>query len=278
MIEGLENDDRWRMVEDEFLSIANSFTVHLHAAEYHRLKGLAKEQNADTINSISRPVTGVMTSSVKRRQDAVALLTKQRQGLKRSHANLDEPAEDVVGPWTGTSLQGLMDSPRKRSIPLTSVTSTLPGTRAAAGFLGSSPSKGTGRFVNRIEKTKPRPLPSARKATPETEESDDSDDLDGPVRRQPALLASSSSGAPHRSLHYEGPNVSSPSEQKNHRAVEQSSHGHGLVTSTRSPEPAESDNPDAGLLLRSIRERRRRTGSRGRASFGDVTVKQEHGD
>jgi hypothetical protein len=35
---GLDKDDRYRMVEDEFLEAAKMFTQHLHAAEYQRMK------------------------------------------------------------------------------------------------------------------------------------------------------------------------------------------------------------------------------------------------
>src|ERR1700759_4337684 len=38
MISGLEHDDGWVMVEDEFLTTAKLFTAHLHNADYQRLK------------------------------------------------------------------------------------------------------------------------------------------------------------------------------------------------------------------------------------------------
>lgn len=261
MVEGAENDDHWRMVEDEFLSVANTFTVHLHAAEYHRLNSLAKEQNADTINSISRPVTGVMTSSVKRRQDAVARLAKQHSGLKRARSNVDEPPpdDDDRTPWTGTSLHRLMDSPRKKSMRLTSVTSAVPATRAAAGYLGSSPSNGSGRFTDALSNTAPRPRAPVKQIREESETSDDGDDLDGPVHRQPAFPASSSSAVSHRISHHRPSNMN-------------------LDTNSEAPEQVESDNPDGGLFLRSIRERRQRQGNRWRTSSDGVTVKEERRD
>jgi len=48
MIDGLGHDDRYRMVEDEFAQTARTLTVHLHAAEYQRLKDATKSQNAET--------------------------------------------------------------------------------------------------------------------------------------------------------------------------------------------------------------------------------------
>ncbi|RSM01437.1 hypothetical protein CEP52_008570 [Fusarium oligoseptatum] len=41
---GPQHDDRYRMVEDEFVNMAHQFTTHLHRAEYNRLKSLAKSQ------------------------------------------------------------------------------------------------------------------------------------------------------------------------------------------------------------------------------------------
>ncbi len=77
MLDGIENDDGYRMVEDEFLSVAGEFTRHLHAAEYQRLKQLAKAQNAETIRNISRPITRTMSDLFKRRQTALSTAASQ---------------------------------------------------------------------------------------------------------------------------------------------------------------------------------------------------------
>ncbi|KAK3943289.1 hypothetical protein QBC46DRAFT_282316 [Diplogelasinospora grovesii] len=150
MIEGVEHDDKYRMVEDEFLAVAGDFTRHLHAAEYQRLKSLAKSQNAQTIQDISRPVVpGGMTSLVKRRHAAFSRDEKQRTALSKvmkedSSASEEEDDRKPTLRRTSTSLQGLMDSPRKKVMPLTSFTSTTAATRAAAGFrqaVNSSPTR-----------------------------------------------------------------------------------------------------------------------------------------
>ena len=39
---GLNADDIYVMVEDEFLATAQLYTQHLHQAEYQRLKALAR--------------------------------------------------------------------------------------------------------------------------------------------------------------------------------------------------------------------------------------------
>ncbi|KAJ9143060.1 hypothetical protein NKR23_g6775 [Pleurostoma richardsiae] len=185
MIEGLENDDAWRMVEDEFFSVAGSFTAHLHAAEYQRLKKQARSQNEETIRHISRPVTGEMTDLVRRRHLALDQASRQREGLKRALASMKAEDDDDDEPWVGTSLQGLMDSPRKKAIPLTSVTSTVLGTKAAAGFVRGSPTKNRGLGGTRTippHNAVPRQLVTAQVVPGLDDETDDDDDedLEGP--------------------------------------------------------------------------------------------------
>ncbi|KAK4174148.1 hypothetical protein QBC36DRAFT_45912 [Triangularia setosa] len=145
MIEGVDHDDRYRMVEDEFLAVAGEFTRHLHAAEYQRLKGLARFQNAETISAISRPVTGEMTDMVKRRYAALNMASKQRKesaSLKRLAPSATSDTDDEESPSRKqpgqSSLQGLMDSPRKRAVPLTSFSSLIRG----SSFREPSPSRG----------------------------------------------------------------------------------------------------------------------------------------
>lgn len=134
MIPGLHNDDKWRMVEDEFVAVAHKFTAHLHAAEYKRLKERVQEHNADGIRSISRPVTGPMTDTVKRRRAARSLRESQRKGIKTalSRGNDADEADADELPWAGTNLQELMNSPRKKPVHLTRMVSAVPCTRAAA--------------------------------------------------------------------------------------------------------------------------------------------------
>ncbi|KAK5998549.1 hypothetical protein PT974_00929 [Cladobotryum mycophilum] len=71
------------MVEDEFLHIAQSFTAHLHRAEYDRLKALARAQNAAAISEIERPVVhGPPTVAARRRHENVKRIAKQRRMLQ----------------------------------------------------------------------------------------------------------------------------------------------------------------------------------------------------
>lgn len=134
MIPGFQNDDKWRMVEDEFVAVAHKFTAHLHAAQYQRLKERAKHQNPDALRSLSRPTTGPLTDNVRRRQAAASLQRSQSRGIKRALSPAHEADASGVDeqPWAGTNLQELMNSPRKKPVPLTNLVSTVSGTRAAA--------------------------------------------------------------------------------------------------------------------------------------------------
>ncbi|KAI0964746.1 hypothetical protein F4678DRAFT_385724 [Xylaria arbuscula] len=139
MIEGIDGDDRYRMVEDEFLATAQLFTAHLHAAEYKRLKTTSELENAQTIRNISRPVIGQMTNLVKMKQQRQTLAEKQRlatRKLRKGDGSGDESTgtDDVGDPWQKQSLYGLMESPGKRSKRLNGLPSASAATRAAAGF------------------------------------------------------------------------------------------------------------------------------------------------
>ncbi|KAL8347876.1 hypothetical protein RB601_002831 [Gaeumannomyces tritici] len=149
MIDGLDADDGYRMVEDEFLSVAGAFTAHLHKAEYHRLKTLTKNKNAVTIRAISRPVVGSKTEAVKQCQDAAELATRQKAGINRERGEIpsedgddDDDSDGLENPWAGTALQGLMTSARPKAVPLSSVikgsAGTHPGQRRDVDHSSSS--------------------------------------------------------------------------------------------------------------------------------------------
>lgn len=184
MVEGLEHDDIYRMVEDEFLSTAQQYTAHLHAAEYHRLKAASKSQNADTIRDISRPVVGRMTDLVKIKQERKARLQKQKIAAKRAAANKGHTDVDTEDDdqWHGNSLYGLMESPRKQAARLDNLTKVVTSTtRAAAGFDGAKPrllsSAGSNPSAEKPFSIRPMSRPETKEAS-ETE--DDDDDLDRP--------------------------------------------------------------------------------------------------
>jgi len=149
MIEGLDGDDRYRMVEDEFLSTAQQFTAHLHAAEYERLKATSEMENAQMIKNISRPVIGQMTDLVRIKRERKALEEKQRlaarklrklQGANPSGGGDgdDESTEhdEAHDSWQKQSLYGLMESPRTKryAARLDGLPTATSVTRAAAGY------------------------------------------------------------------------------------------------------------------------------------------------
>ncbi|KAF6809187.1 hypothetical protein CSOJ01_07065 [Colletotrichum sojae] len=197
-IEGLDDDDddRYRMVEDELAAVAGRFTAHLHAAEYQRLQTHARSQNAETIKSISRPVVGSLTELARRRQEELLRRKKQREALRRAKAAAGrddaESGDDAAAPtWHGTSLQGLMRGPKKSEVPLAALTRSGSGTGAMLGGVVKTRGK------------RPAPAPMRKEVIEEeteteTETEDESDDLDGPVRAPVAVAPKPVSREPIR--------------------------------------------------------------------------------
>lgn len=185
MIDGADDDDKYRMVEDEFLTVAQRFTVHLHAAEYKRQQKMAKTQNADTISSISRPVTVKMPEQTKRKVEALSRAQAQKSvleklvGKKAGVSEISDDSDDGNGlPYFGTSLHGLMDSPREKSASLSKISSTL-ATRAAAGYRQPKPGRRTSLGSSQLRQTS-QPSAFSTKVLDDdcTASSADDDDLD----------------------------------------------------------------------------------------------------
>ncbi|KAJ9218808.1 hypothetical protein DTO271D3_8059 [Paecilomyces variotii] len=184
LIEGFNNDDKYIMVEDEFYAIAQEFTQHLHHAEYVRQRKEAKLRNAAAINDLARPTDGrtEMREETKKKKLIEALSARQKAGLekmkgKRPRVDSDEEdelEEDEDDPWVGTSLHGLMTSPRKAQ-SLVGLQGIKSRTRAAAGYSQASASVDRGSPL--------RSSPPARRGQPDAEEiettaSEDDNDLD----------------------------------------------------------------------------------------------------
>lgn len=173
MIPGLQDDDRWRMVEDEFVATAHRFTAHLHAAEYHRLREVAKQQKNDSPRFQSHQITSSMTDDVKRRQLAKNLAVSQFDGIKRAFSRVKDADEDDLDetPWAGTHLHDLMESPQKKPITMNRMATVAVGTRAAAL------SRSQGRQREQIQSA--RSIPANR--PPETRQQQVSSTADLPV-------------------------------------------------------------------------------------------------
>ena len=143
--EGFDNDDMYIMVEDEFYAVAQTFTQHLHHAEYLRRIKQAKVENANAIKEIAQPTDGktVMREDKKRQMESESLSAQQMAGLSEIMAKrprveseggeTDTDVDKDDDPWFGTSLHGLMTSsrPTRSLVGLERVKSS---TRAAAGY------------------------------------------------------------------------------------------------------------------------------------------------
>ncbi|KAI3330887.1 hypothetical protein F4824DRAFT_504756 [Ustulina deusta] len=178
MIEGIDGDDRYRMVEDEFLATAQQFTAHLHAAEYKRLKTAAELENAQMIRNISRPVIGPMTDLVKIKRERKFLTEKQRlatRKLGKGDVSGDESTgtDDLKDSWQRQSLYGLMESPGKRAKRLNGLPSATSVTRAAAGF---------NRQSDVVSPSRLKSKPGVPSDTADRRKDESEDDLENPNR------------------------------------------------------------------------------------------------
>jgi len=215
---GLQRDDIWIMVEDEFLETARQFTNHLHRAEYQRLKQLAKSQNASVTQTISRPIDPRVhlseearrieqaASLAKKQHDGIAKLMQDIQQAKDADDDLDADHED---PWMRDSrLAHLMSGTQVEHTRLDNLTSTSSKTRASAGF--SKPTKTETKVSNRSSTgLSMDSLRSARRnpvaTTLEESRSDSEDDLDH-YRPPVSKLAKISEGSSRQETHIKGQN------------------------------------------------------------------------
>ena len=205
---GLSADDIYIMVEDEFYAVAQTFTKHLHHAEYIRLRKAAKDRNASTVSNISRPVDSITTmrEETRRKKEAEArearmkAATESIKGSKRAKGLLDE--SDISDfeddrrddPWQGTHLQRFMTtSPKKALTGLTGLQGVTSHTRAAAGY--SKPEKRPPQPSRPFESARPKADASETVTVPQAasdaSSDTDDDDLDAPSRlssRPPARI------------------------------------------------------------------------------------------
>lgn len=168
MVDGIDGDDIYRMVEDEFYLIANKFTAHLHAAEYQKLQEEAKSHNAATIRNISRPVVGRMTDLAKKKHERSSRVQRHKRVTERDH---DESGNDNI---KATSLFGLMESPRKK-IPRLDL--FVHGSMATKPLVTSRSRRQESSTTdeNRVRLVDSRPVPRNPAAISSEDEDDDLD-------------------------------------------------------------------------------------------------------
>lgn len=136
MREGFDEDDAWMMVEDELQILAQTFTAHLHHAEYKRLVRKAKTAPKRQLPEPSSPVSSATTQKLRRK----ALNQKQSNGLDQIMPRIDESGSDelkdekIEDPWRGTSLAGLMAAGSQEKRSLKGLEKLPSSTRAARGY------------------------------------------------------------------------------------------------------------------------------------------------
>lgn len=214
MIEGFRNDDRFRLVEDEFMDVAKDFTQHLHAAEYLRLKNAAKSRNVDAIQNIARPLSIPMPDQTRRKVEGVARAKKQAKAindLKRKKAldDSDSEAEDVADPWLGTALHGLMEETRAPTTTVTDLDTSIKS-RAAAGIKCPGRESANDHVFDSAEEEGLMLPPIRRMSRPadqeDVETEDDDDDLDAvPSPRKLVSRLRSSPPLPEPIPRYQAP-------------------------------------------------------------------------
>ena len=172
---GYAADDIYMMVEDEFHSIAQSFTKHIHHAEYVRLKRLAKSRGEGTLQAIARP-TDQRTEQSRATQLKVAAGANSKKahgGVKKIADFADESEDDAY--MFDPQLAGLMGGSQKAEKDLTGMARGKAKTRAAAGF-AASPERKRGL---KVEETKIEKAVFADAS----DDTDDTDDLDCSPRK-----------------------------------------------------------------------------------------------
>ena len=188
MIEGMDHDDKYRMVEDEFLAVAQNWTVHLHATEYKKQQKMVKSRNAETIDAISRPVVDRMPNNTRRKVEGLAKVKAQKSAVgellaKTGGAQDTDSDEDAI--YYGNGLHTLMVSPRKKAASLSKIGSAKATTRAAAGFQKPAPMKApfTRKALVSSPLSKNNHPPSHVSNQPDlsTASEDEDDDLDAPI-------------------------------------------------------------------------------------------------
>ncbi|KAJ6036699.1 hypothetical protein N7540_000978 [Penicillium herquei] len=187
ILDGLDRDDAWVMVEDEFYTVAQSFTQHLHYAEYIRRKKEAKARGEAAIGEVDRPTDGrtAIPKILEMKKQAEELQARQKDGMAQLGLveQKEELSDDDDDTWAGTHLHGLMTSPQK-SRSLIGVQRLKSSTRAAAGFgqtshIHASSSRTTSTRSSSPAMASPTGATGSRAVTVDLETASEDDDLDG---------------------------------------------------------------------------------------------------
>ncbi|EXJ75338.1 uncharacterized protein A1O5_02034 [Cladophialophora psammophila CBS 110553] len=129
------------MVEDEFQTVAQAYTAHLHHAEYKRLVKQARDAAPKALPEPTSP----MPEKTKRRLRSAALHKKQKETLRRVIGNStvedDEDEDKITDLWSGTSLAPLMASSSQQKMSLVGLEGISSTTKAGMGLTRSQSHK-----------------------------------------------------------------------------------------------------------------------------------------
>ena len=130
---GYDADDIYMMVEDEFHATAQTFTHHLHHAEYKRLQGKARDAQRERVPV----VTDGMRAETRKKIEGGLVRERQRAALDlvlRGEGDEDEVTKKVHDPWIGTSLAEFMSGASQQRRALVGLEQVRSSTKAAKGF------------------------------------------------------------------------------------------------------------------------------------------------
>ncbi|ETI20846.1 hypothetical protein G647_07189 [Cladophialophora carrionii CBS 160.54] len=143
MHEGYDGDDAYIMVEDEFQTVAQLYTAHLHHAEYKRLVKQARQAPPKALPAPTSP----MSKEAKNRLRTAALEKRQKEILRRVTGNKtrEEGGEDEddkeANLWSGTSLAPLMAGGSQQKRSLVGLEGISSSTKAGLGLTRSQSSR-----------------------------------------------------------------------------------------------------------------------------------------
>lgn len=120
------------IVEDELQAVAQTFTAHLHHAEYKRLVKRAREAPPKALLVPDSP----MTKHTRKRLERDLLHDGQQRALQDIGVGQKSGVreENVEDPWRGTSLAGLIASGSQEKRSLKGLDRLPSATRAAQGY------------------------------------------------------------------------------------------------------------------------------------------------
>ncbi|KXL46458.1 hypothetical protein M433DRAFT_215660 [Acidomyces richmondensis BFW] len=172
---GFAADDVWMMVEDEFLSTAQTFTRHIHEAEYARLKKVARARGEGTLAAIAQPMDGRASQRMGTllHIESRECVKRAREGIERLvKVDFDGRSEDENEYTRDPQLAGLMMATQTEGQELTRVGRARTNTRAAAGFVKRA-RKAKWRELRAAERTSVLSRFCERKEQPQEETADE---------------------------------------------------------------------------------------------------------